>query len=182
MVTIIWGRDFHTITPPGFLIPSKVIFGHYYPAYRLAVIVLGLVIAVVTYVVFERTQLGAILRAAVEDRAMVAALGHNVNLVRLSVLLAGSALATFAGIIGGPIEQVTPGVGDDVLLLALIVVVVGGLGSIAGAFVASVTIGQAQSLGVALGQQHGFPQAAPFVLFGTMAVILIVRPKGLFGK
>ncbi len=182
MVTIIWGRDFHTITPPGFLIPSKVIFGHYYPAYRLAVIVLGLVIAVVTYVVFERTQLGAILRAAVEDRAMVAALGHNVNLVRLSVLLAGSALATFAGIIGGPIEQVTPGVGDDVLLLALIVVVVGGLGSIVGAFVASVVIGQAQSLGVALGQQHGFPQAAPFLLFGTMAVILIVRPKGLFGK
>jgi branched-chain amino acid transport system permease protein len=182
LVTILWGRDFHTITPPRFLIQSKVIFGHYYPSYRLAVIVVGLVIALATYLVFERTQLGAILRAAVEDRAMVAALGHNVNLVTLSVLLAGSALATFAGIIGGPIEQVTPGVGDDVLLLALIVVVVGGLGSIAGAFVASLIIGQAQSLGVALGQQHGFPQAAPFVLFGTMAVILIVRPRGLFGK
>ena len=139
-------------------------------------------IAIVTYVVFERTQLGAILRAAVEDRAMVAALGHNVRLVTLSVLLAGSALATFAGVIGGPIQQVTPGVGDDVLLLALIVVVVGGLGSIAGAFVASLIIGQAQSLGVALGQQHGFPQAAPFALFGTMALILIVRPKGLFGR
>ena len=182
LVTIIWGRDFHTITPPGFLIPSKVIFGHYYPAYRLAVIVLGFVIAAATYLVFERTQLGAILRAAVEDRAMVGALGHNVKLITLSVLLAGSALATFAGIIGGPIEQVTPGVGDDVLLLALIVVVVGGLGSIAGAFVASLIIGQAESLGVALGQQHGLPQAAPFVLFGTMAVILIARPKGLFGK
>jgi branched-subunit amino acid ABC-type transport system permease component len=73
-------------------------------------------------------------------------------------------------------------VGDDVLLLALIVVVVGGLGSIVGAFVASLLIGQAESLGVALGQQHGFPQAAPFVLFGTMALILIVRPKGLFGR
>jgi branched-subunit amino acid ABC-type transport system permease component len=182
LVTIIWGRDFHTITPPGFLIPSKVIFGHYYPAYRLAVIVLGLVIAATTYLVFERTQLGAILRAAVEDRAMVGALGHNVKLITLSVLLAGSALATFAGIIGGPIEQVTPGVGDDVLLLALIVVVVGGLGSIAGAFVASLIIGQAESLGVALGQQHGLPQAAPFVLFGTMAVILVARPQGLFGK
>jgi branched-subunit amino acid ABC-type transport system permease component len=182
LVTIIWGRDFHTITPPGFLLESKVIFGHYYPAYRLAVIVVGVVIALVTYIVFERTQLGAILRAAVEDRAMVGALGHNVKLVTLAVLLAGSALATFAGVIGGPIEQVTPGVGDDVLLLALIVVVVGGLGSIAGAFVASLIIGQAQSLGVALGQQHGFPQAAPFVLFGTMAVILIVRPRGLFGK
>ena len=182
LVTIIWGRDFHTITPPGFLSQSTVILGHYYPTYRLAVIVVGLVIALVTYLVFERTQLGAILRAAVEDRAMVAALGHNVRLVTLVVLLAGSALATFAGVIGGPIEQVTPGVGDDVLLLALIVVVVGGLGSIAGAFVASLVIGQAQSLGVALGQQHGFPQAAPFVLFGTMALILIVRPRGLFGR
>jgi branched-subunit amino acid ABC-type transport system permease component len=182
IVTIIWGRDFHTITPPGFLLESKVIFGHFYPSYRLGVIVVGAVIALVTYVVFERTQLGAILRAAVEDRAMVGALGHNVKLVTLAVLLAGSALATFAGVIGGPIEQVTPGVGDDVLLLALIVVVVGGLGSIAGAFVASLIIGQAQSLGVALGQQYGFPQAAPFVLFGTMAVILIVRPQGLFGR
>ena len=182
LVTILWGRDFHTITPPGFLLQSKVIFGHYYPSYRLAVIVVGVVIAVVTYLVFERTQLGAVLRAAVEDRAMVAALGYNVNLVMLSVLLAGAGLATFAGVIGGPIEQVTPGIGNDVLLLALIVVVIGGLGSITGALVASLIIGQVQSLGVALGQQHGLPQAAPFALFGTMALILIVRPAGLFGR
>ncbi|HEY2219616.1 MAG TPA: branched-chain amino acid ABC transporter permease [Gaiellaceae bacterium] len=182
LITILWGREFHTITPPHFLLQSKVIFGHYYPSYRLAVIVVGVVIALGAYLVFERTQLGAILRAAVEDRAMVAALGHNVNLITLSVLLAGSALATFAGVIGGPIEQVTPGVGDDVLLLALIVVVVGGLGSISGAFVASLIIGQAQSLGVALGQQHGLPQAAPFALFAAMALILIARPQGLFGK
>ena len=113
---------------------------------------------------------------------MVAALGHNVRLITLSVLLAGSALATFAGVIGGPIEQVTPGVGNDVLLLALIVVVVGGLGSIPGAFVASLIIGEVQSLGVSLGQQHGLPQAAPFALFGAMALILIVRPAGLFGR
>jgi branched-subunit amino acid ABC-type transport system permease component len=113
---------------------------------------------------------------------MVGALGYNVNAVMLWVLLAGAALATFAGVIGGPIEQVTPGVGNDVLLLALIVVVVGGLGSIPGAFVASLIIGQAESLGVALGQQYGLPQAAPFALFGAMALILIARPAGLFGK
>jgi branched-subunit amino acid ABC-type transport system permease component len=182
LVTIIWGRDFHTITPPGFLLQSKVIFGHFYPSYRLAVIVIGLVIAVAAYLIFERTQLGAILRAAVADRQMVAALGYNVNLVMLSVLLAGTALATFAGVIGGPIEQVTPGIGNDVLLLALIVVVVGGLGSISGAFVASLLIGEVQSLGISLGQQHGFPQAAPFALFGAMALILIVRPAGLFSR
>jgi branched-chain amino acid transport system permease protein len=182
LVTIIWGRDFHTITPPGFLLQSKVIFGHFYPSYRLAVIVVGLVIAIAAYLVFERTQLGAVLRAAVADREMVGALGYNVNLVMLSVLLAGTALAAFAGVIGGPIEQVTPGIGNDVLLLALIVVVIGGLGSISGAFVASLIIGEVQSLGVSLGQQHGFPQAAPFALFGAMALILIVRPAGLFGR
>lgn len=181
VVTIIWGRDFHSITPPGFLLQSKVIFGHYYPSYRLAVIVVGVVIAVVTYLIFERTQLGAVLRASVEDRAMVAALGHNVNVITLAVLLAGAALATFAGIVGGPILQVTPGVGNDVLLYALIVVVVGGLGSIPGAFVASLIVGEVESLGVSLGQQHGLPQAAPFALFGAMALILIVRPAGLFG-
>jgi branched-subunit amino acid ABC-type transport system permease component len=137
---------------------------------------------VAAYVIFERTQLGAILRAAIEDHDMVSALGHNVSLVRLSVLLAGTVLAAFAGVIGGPIEQVTPGVGNDVLLLALIVVVVGGLGSIPGAFVASLVIGEVQSLGVSLGQQHGLPQAAPFALFGAMALILIVRPAGLFGR
>jgi branched-chain amino acid transport system permease protein len=181
LVTIIWGRDFHTITPPGFLLESKVIFGHYYPSYRLGVIVVGVVIFLITYMIFERTQLGAILRAAVEDRAMVAALGYNVELVMISVLLAGAALATFAGVVGGPIQQVTPGIGNEVLLLALIVVVVGGLGSIPGAFIASLIIGEVQSLGVSLGQQHGLPQAAPFALFGAMALILIVRPEGLFG-
>src|SRR3954454_13737908 len=115
LVTILWGRDFHTITPPHFLLESKVIFGHFYPSYRLAVIVVGVVIAIAAYLVFERTQLGAILRAATEDREMVAALGHNVNRVMLAVLLAGSALATFAGVIGGPILQVIPSVGNDVL-------------------------------------------------------------------
>jgi len=182
LVTIIWGRDFHTITPPGFLNQSNVIFGHIYPSYRLGVIVVGLVIAAGTYVVVERTQLGAVLRAAVADRQMVAALGYNVNRVMLFVLLAGAALAAFAGVIGGPIEQVTPGIGNDVLLLALIVVVIGGLGSIAGVFFASLIIGEVQSLGISLGQQHGFPQAAPFALFGAMAIILIVRPRGLLGR
>lgn len=182
LVTIVWGKEFHSITPPGFLDSSVVVVGHYYPSYRLAVIVVGVVIALAAYLVFERTQLGAILRAAVEDRAMVAALGYNVELVLLSVLVAGAALATFAGVVGGPILQVIPSVGNDVLLLALIVVVVGGLGSIPGAFVASLIVGEVQSLGVSLGQQHGLPQSAPFALFGAMAIILIVRPSGLFAR
>src|SRR5262249_24899436 len=99
-----------------------------------------------------------------------------------SVLLAGSALATFAGVIGGPIEQGTPGGGDDVLLLALIVVVVGGLGSITRAFVAPPFIRPAPSPGGRLRPPPRLPQAAPFALFAAMALILIGRPQGLFGK
>jgi branched-chain amino acid transport system permease protein len=141
------------------------------------VIVIGVVIAAAAYVVFERTQLGAILRAAVEDRTMVAALGHNVNLVMLSVLLAGSALATFAGVIGGPIEQVTPGVGNDVLLLALIVVVVGGLGSITGTLVAALALGIADVVG-----KYYVPQAGAFIIYAITVAILLARPQGLFAR
>ncbi len=178
LVTIVWGSDFYgTITPPRFLDRSVDMFGHFYPLYRLAVIVVGVVLAVALYALFERTQLGAVLRAAVEDRAMVAALGINVGRVMLAVLLLGAALATFAGVIGAPILTIAPGVGGEVLILALIVVVVGGLGSIPGAFVGALIIGETQSLGVAL-----FPQTAPFALFGAMALILVLRPAGLFGR
>jgi branched-subunit amino acid ABC-type transport system permease component len=177
-VTIIWGRDFHTITPPGFLLDSKVIFGHYYPSYRLAVIVVGVVIAIAAYVIFERTQLGAILRAASEDHDMVAALGHNIGLVRLSVLLAGAALAAFAGVIGGPIEQVTPGVGNDVLLLALIVVVVGGLGSIPGSIIGALLLGYTETV-IAFKISIEWSQ---IVSVAAVLITLILRPAGFFGK
>ena len=177
LVAIIWGTESYGITPPAFLEASTPIFGHYFPKYRLAVMVVGLVLFLVVYFVFERTQLGAVLRAAVEDPAMVGALGINVRRVMLAVLLLGCALATFAGIVGGPINYVTPGVGDYVLILALIVVVIGGLGSIVGAFVGAIIIGEVQDLGADL-----MPQTASFALFGAMAVVLVIRPTGLFGR
>ncbi len=177
LVTIIWGTEYFFIAPPHFLDRSVSILGHIYPLYRIAVMVVGAVLFVLVYVLFERTQLGAILRAAVEDQTMVAGLGINVRLVMLAVLALGSALATFAGVIGGPILSVTPGVGDEVLILALIVIVIGGLGSIVGAFVGAIIIGEVQTLGVAL-----IPQIASFALFGAMAIVLIVRPSGLFAR
>jgi branched-chain amino acid transport system permease protein len=177
LVAIIWGTESYGITPPAFLEASTPIFGHYFPKYRLAVMVVGVVLFLVVYFVFERTQLGAVLRAAVEDPAMVGALGINVRRVMLAVLLLGCALATFAGIVGGPINYVTPGVGDYVLILALIVVVIGGLGSIVGAFVGAIIIGEVQDLGADL-----MPQTASFALFGAMAVVLVIRPTGLFGR
>jgi branched-chain amino acid transport system permease protein len=162
LITIVWGTDFFTITPPAFLERSVVIHGHFYPAYRLAVMAVGAAIALAVWLLFERTQLGATVRAAVEDRDMTGALGVDVTRVMLSVLMLGAALATFAGVIGAPILSISTGVGDQVLLLALIVVVVGGLGSIPGAFAASLIIGEVQTLGAAL--------------------ILIARPTGLAGR
>jgi branched-chain amino acid transport system permease protein len=177
LVTIIWGTQYFFIAPPGFLLRSVSILGHYYPLYRLGVMVVGLVLFAFVYLLFERTQLGAILRAAVEDRTMVGGLGVNVQRVMLTVLALGAGLATFAGVIGGPILSVTPGVGDEVLILALIVIVIGGLGSILGAFVGAIVIGEVQTLGVAL-----IPQIASFALFGAMAIVLVVRPSGLFAR
>ncbi len=176
IASIVWGNDFRSVPPPAFLRGSTSVLGHAYPTYRLAVIVVGLAIAGAVYALFERTQLGAVVRAAVEDRAMVSALGINVGRVLVAVFAIGSALAAFGGVIGGPVLAVNPGLDWEVLILALIVVVIGGLGSIKGAFAGALLIGQVQSLGVAL-----VPQLAAFLLFGAMAVVLLVRPEGLFG-
>lgn len=176
IASMIWGDDYRSLAPPPFLQASVGVVGHTYPAYRLAVIVVGLAIAAGVYLAFERTELGAVVRAAVADRGMLSALGVNVNRVLVGVFAIGTALASFGGLIGAPVLGVRPGLDWDVLILALIVVVIGGLGSIAGAFVGALIIGQVQSLGVAL-----VPELAAFLLFGAMAVILLVRPQGLFG-
>lgn len=177
LVTIIWGTQYHPAPEPGFLRSSTTIFGHYYPEYQLGVMAAGFALFVGVYLLFERTQLGAILRAAVEDADMVGALGVNVRRVMLAVLLLGAALATAAGVIGGPFMSIIPGVGDTVLIYALIVIVIGGLGSIPGAFVGSIILGEVETLGVSLIQQF-----ASFALFGAMALVLVVKPAGLFGR
>ena len=177
LISGVWGNDFRSVRPPEILRGSVAIFGDQYPTYRLAVIGIGLALAALVYVVFERTQLGAIVRAAVVDRAMVSALGINVTVVLVAVTALGTALAAFGGVIGAPILNVRPGLDSEVLILALIVVVIGGLGSIRGAFLGALLIGQVRSLGVAL-----VPELASFLLFGAMALVLLFRPEGLFGE
>ncbi|MGH3115014.1 MAG: branched-chain amino acid ABC transporter permease [Gaiellaceae bacterium] len=176
IAALVWGRGFKPVATPEFLAGSVELLGHTYPKYRIGVIVVGLVLAGLVYVIFERTQLGAVVRAAVEDRAMVSALGIDVGKVTVVVLALGSALAAFGGVVAAPILSIRPGLDWEVLILALIVVVIGGLGSIKGAFVGALLIGQVQSLGVAL-----VPQGAAFAVFGAMALVLIFRPEGLFG-
>ena len=176
VVTLIWGYGYQSISPPSFLNGSVSIVGHSYPVYRLAVIAVGLVVAVALYLVIERTPPGAIVRAAVTDREMLGAMGYNVGLIMALVFVVGAVIAAVGGMVGGPILGVNPGLDNDVLLLALIVVTVGGLGSLGGALVGAIVIGEVQALGTAL-----FPSVAGLLLFGAMVAILVVRPQGLFG-
>ncbi|MBB5082784.1 branched-chain amino acid ABC transporter permease [Nonomuraea endophytica] len=167
-------RGFHTLPPPDGLDGS--VLGSY-PLYRVAVIAAGLVIGGIVYWIFERTRAGALVRAAVDDPGMLAAIGVNVARVRLSVMLAGCGLATFAGVLGLPLLNLRAGLDSEVLVLALIVIVIGGLASIRGAVVGALLVGQVQTVGVALA-----PELAAYLLFAVMAAVLLWNPSGMFGR
>lgn len=150
------------------------LLGHTYPVYRLVFIAVAAALATIVYLVFERSSLGALVRATVADRDMVRAQGVDIRKVLYGVFAAGAALAAVGGVLGAPILGPGPGVDESVLVLSLVVVVVGGLGSVRGALAGALLIGQVQTLGVAL-----LPEYAPFLLFGTMLLVLVVRPHGL---
>jgi branched-chain amino acid transport system permease protein len=152
-----FGRDPHGVLPP---LAGSVEIGGGYPIYRLALIGVGV----------------ALVRATVCDADMVAAMGVNTRLVRAGAFVVGGALAGVAGVLGAPLLGASPHLDAQVLLLALVVVVIGGLGSVRGALFGALLIGQVQSLGIALA-----PRQAPFLLFGAMAIVLVVRPAGLLG-
>jgi branched-chain amino acid transport system permease protein len=177
LVVLAFGRDVHAVGAPPGLDGSVDVLGQAYPVYRLALIGVGLALALVIYIVVERTRLGALIRAAVADRAMVEGMGVDSRKVLLGVFAAGCGLAAFAGAIGAQIYGARPGLEDSILLLALVVVVIGGLGSVKGALIGALLIGQVESVGRAL-----LPDLAPFLLFGAMALVLLVRPRGLFGS
>lgn len=176
LLIIIFGDDpLSAPAPPG-LDGSVSVFGAVYPTYRLALIVVGAVLALAVYVVVERTRVGALVRATVADREMVAALGVDNRLVKAGVFAVGSLLATTAGVLGGPVYGARPGLDASVLILALVVVVIGGLGSVRGALVGALIIGQVDTLGRVL-----VPELASFILFAALALVLVLRPQGLFG-
>ena len=170
----IFGADVKSVPAPSGLDGSIDVFGDQYPTYRLAVIAISSVIAALLYVVLERTRLGAIVRATVADRNMVEAIGIRTRLVMAGVFGAGAALAAVGGVLAGPILGAQPGLDNTILLLALVVVVVGGLGSLRGALLGALLVGELQTLGVALLSDY-----ASFLLFGAMALVLLVRPRGL---
>lgn len=173
LVQLWFGHDPHGVLPP---LSGSVEIGGGYPTYRLALIGVGVVVALLVDRTVEHTRIGALVRATVCDPDMVAALGVDTRLVRSGAFAVGGALAAVAGVLGAPLLGANPHLDTQVLLLGLVVVVIGGLGSVRGALLGALLIGQVQSLGIALA-----PRQAPFLLFGAMALVLVVRPAGLLG-
>ncbi|WP_327583891.1 branched-chain amino acid ABC transporter permease [Nonomuraea sp. NBC_00507] len=174
LLSIFFGNDVHSIAAPAPVAGSVVVFGETYPVYRLLVIGFGVVLAVAVYVLVERSVLGSVIRATVADRGMVSALGINTGRVLVGVFAAGAGLAAVGGVLAGPILGAQPGLDEKVLLLALVVVVIGGLGSVRGALLGAVLIGQVQALGTSL-----LPEYASFLIFAAMGLVLLLRPAGL---
>jgi branched-subunit amino acid ABC-type transport system permease component len=171
-----WGAYVETVPPPDLLSGQIPIFRIQFPTYRLSLILFGLVMALLLWLFLERTRLGAIIRAGVSDAQMVSGLGINIHLVFAAVFALGTALAALAGVLGAPVRTLYPGLDFEILILTLVVVVVGGLGTLKGAFFGSLLIGMADTFGKAL-----WPEFSLFLIFAVMAVVLLIRPSGLFG-
>ncbi len=174
---VVWGGDPIPIpTPPALQQPLRVA-GLAFPAYRLVVVLIAVLVAVFLFFLLEKTRLGAMIRAGVDDREMARAVGIPVSRLFTTVFCLGAALAGAGGVIGGPIMSAYPGLDADMLPLALIVVILGGVGSLIGAFVGSFITGFVYTFGVAL-----LPDLAYVILFLPMILVIAFRPRGLFGK
>ena len=174
---VVWGGDPIPIPTPALLQQPVRIAGFIFPAYRLAVVVLAVIVAIVLFLLIEKTRLGAMIRAGVDDPDMARAVGIPVSRLFTTVFCLGAALAGAGGVIGGPIMSAYPGLDADMLPLALIVVILGGVGSLLGAFVGSFVVGFLYNFGIAL-----FPDLAYFILFLPMVLVLVFMPQGLFGR
>ena len=173
----VWGSHSHGLDAPGALDGSIALLGQSYPVYRLFVIAVGVAVALGLYLVLDRTRLGAMVRAGVDDRKMAAALGIDVGRMFFGVFCLGCALAGLAGVVAAPVLSIYPGMDMSVLVLALIVVVVGGPGSLSGAVTGSLLIALVQTFG-----QVFAPALASVAIYAAMAVVLLARPGGLFPR
>ena len=174
---MVWGGDPMSVATPEGLGGFARAGGAVFPLYRLAIIAIAIVVAIALWMLLDRTRLGAMIRAGVDDPDMARVVGIRVSQLFTIVFALGAGLAAFAGIIGGPILSVYPGLDQDMLPLALLVVIIGGAGSLLGSFVGSILVGFIYNFGQAL-----LPELAYFVLFLPMLLVLLLRPQGLFGR
>ena len=177
LALLIWGGDPYTIPVPATLQGIVTAGALRFPTYRIFIIVVASLVGAVLWIVLDRTRMGAMIRAAVDDREMAQGVGIHVPVVSLGVFALGAALAALGGVIGGGFLGVYPGADFEVLPYAFVVVIVGGLGSLPGAMVGSLLVGLLDNFGKAL-----FPELSYFTLFAPMALILALRPTGLFGR
>src|SRR5947207_3726237 len=193
LMAIIWGRAALFASGPSWLSGHIDLFtGSRYPMYRAAIIVVGLITAVMLWYVVTRTRLGMLIRAGATNRTMVAALGVNIRLLYTVVFGFGAALAGLAGLLAGPIYNVQPEIGRAILIQVFVVIVIGGIGSVRGALVGAIIVGIVDTLGRAFlkpifatfisatAAQNAGPAVASMLIYVIMAVILVARPAGLF--
>ncbi len=176
--SIIWGDDVHGVAVPALLNASIPLTENLsYPVYRLAISGVCLLLAFALYVLIQKTRLGMMIRAGASNRDMVQSLGIDIKLIYTLVFAMGVALAAFAGMINAPLSSVTPNMGSHVLIICFVVVVIGGIGSVKGAMAASLMIGLAETFGQVL-----VPEVAGMIVYVLMAIVLVWRPEGLFGR
>jgi len=173
----IWGNYPLAVSLSGWLMGTIDILGFSYPVYRLFMFGCSIAISGILAFMMYKTKIGVIVRAAVNDGEMVNALGINVPLVFMGIFAFGAALSGFAGVIAGPLLTTYPGMAAEILVDAFVVIVIGGMGSLGGAVVASLLIGQLQAFGVLL-----IPKLSMALIYMLMAAVLVIRPSGLFGE
>jgi branched-chain amino acid transport system permease protein len=173
---VVWGGDPIPINTPEMFQAPLSILGLTFPSYRLVVLLISCIIGIALYLLLEKTRLGAMIRAGVDDMQMARAVGIPASQLFTIVFCLGAGLAGLGGILGGPIFNAYPGLDADMLPLALIVVILGGVGSLVGTFIASFIVGFIYSFGIAL-----IPDLAYVILFLPMVVVIAFNPTGLFG-
>ena len=195
LVRVIWGPAGKSIAVPAFLARTvEILPGVPYPAYRFAIIVVGALVALLLAWLVARTRLGMLIRAGASNRPMIAALGVNIELLFSLVFGLGAVFAGLAGLMAAPLTSVKIGMGDDILILAFVIIVIGGIGSIKGAFVAAMVVGQIDIVGRAFlpdllkmflsttAASSAAPAISQVLVYIVMAGVLVWRPTGLFGQ
>ncbi|MBM3486491.1 MAG: branched-chain amino acid ABC transporter permease [Alphaproteobacteria bacterium] len=176
LMEVVFGAAYLSIKVPPLLSDRVEIFERTYPVYRLFIIGLGLVIALLLWLLLDKTVFGAIVRAGVDNREMVLGMGINITLVFAIVFGLGCALAALAGVIAAPILSIFSRMGATILVVTFIVVVVGGLGNFKGSFYGSILVGMIDTFALAY-----LPEAGLFAIYVVLAVFMMVRPQGIFG-
>jgi branched-subunit amino acid ABC-type transport system permease component len=176
-VKMVWGGVAKIPAMPSFFEGTLSVFRRPFPIYNLFIIVAGLLVAVILWLLFEKTWWGKTVRASASDREMASAIGVNIPTIFTGVFVFGAMLGALGGALGTPVRVVAPGIGSAMIIQAFIITVIGGLGNLKGAFVGALIVGILSSYAILL-----FPFYELFLIFLIMAVVLMVKPQGLFGR